>query len=203
MNEYIQGIMDETVPLIDYFSFSEPDRGQAISIWMLLEGLNSHIATLGADIELFDYAESHPEINMRWAPIACRDAAMTIWHFQDALDHILSALKRCPPLKTKERERALRSIIGRAKAKFPEKMRHVTAHLSGHIGTPQARRRNAVRGVTVQNSWGGRKITNTVDGREVSLEMSEATVQSLKAIRNSVFSIFRDNPASASAEQPQ
>jgi hypothetical protein len=169
---------------------------------MLLHSLNSHISSLVSDIELFDYAESNPEVNMRWAPIACRDAAMNIWHFQDALDHILSALKRCPPLKTKERERGLRSVIGRAKAQFPEKMRHVAAHPSSHIGTPQARAQNSIRGVQVQNSWAGRKVMNTVEGREISFEMSEVTVNSLRVMRNAVFTIFKtadgDSPAQES-----
>jgi hypothetical protein len=191
-------IMEEMVPHINDSSFSKDDRDQIDSILLLLHSLNSHIATLTADIELFDYAESHTDIMMRWSPIACRDAAMTIWHFQDALDYMLRALKRCPPIKTKERERALRSVIGRAAVAFPKKMRHVTAHATSHIGTPQARKQNALRGTSVilQNSRIGRKVIHSVEGRELSFEMSNATIQTLKTIRNIVFAIFRDKPTS-------
>jgi len=194
MRAHIQYIMDERVPHIDDSNFSKEERDHVDSILLLLNSLNSFIEAFRADIELFDYAESHADLKMRWAPIACRDAAMTIYNFQDAIDHIFKAFKRCPPLKTLARERALRAAVGRAGAAFPtaEKMRNVTAHPVGHIGTAKARRDNSLRGspVIVQNSWSGRKVMHSKEGREVSFEISETTVQTLMTLRNGVFKVF-------------
>jgi hypothetical protein len=193
IREELQSIMEEQLPHIDDSTFSAGDRDHVDTISLMLGNLNSAINSLVADIELFDYAESHADVMMRWSAIACRDAAMSIGHFQEALGHLERAVSQCKPLKSKTRERSLRSVIGRTNAAFPEKIRHTTAHAAGHIGTPQARKRNTIFGapVIIHNSRIGRTVTHSVENGQVSFDMSGATVETLRQLRNDTFALFR------------
>jgi hypothetical protein len=195
MRAMMASVFEEMVPHVDDSSFSESERQQADSIALLLHSLNGFISDFRSDLELFDYAESHPDVMMRWSAIACRDAAMTIWNFRDALDHIQRAVKQCLPLKTKELERSLRAAIGRYGAMLPmaKKMRNVTGHPVSHIGTPEAWKQNVLRGtsVLVHNSWAGRKVIHSKEGMEISFELSEDTLEALITTRNKVFAAFR------------
>lgn len=194
MQAYFDSIADETVPHINTNGFSALDQEQADSIYMLLENLNSLIDHFRNAVELFNYADSHADKRMAWCAIACRDASMTIGHFHETLEYVLRAVKKCPPLKSEKRERALRSVVGRAKAQLPEKIRHTTAHSTKHFGTPDARRKNRLRGtpILVQNCWTAEgKVTHSVDGDELSFEMNENTVLKLQELRNGVFAAFR------------
>ena len=141
---------------------------------------------------------------MRWSPIACRDAAMTLWNFGDALKCIQSALKKCPSLKTQHKERALKAAIGRFGAAFPfaKEVRNATAHPVGEIATPEDREKNKLCGTPflIQNARLGRKVVHSKDGREVSFEISGATILTLETVRNAVFNVFRE--AHAATTQP-
>jgi hypothetical protein len=198
IDDYIAARFAAMAPAIDDSTFREDERQQVDSIRILLSSLNSFIEDFRSDLELFNYAEANPAVMMRWAPIACRDAAMTLWNFRDALNFIQSALKRCPNLKTQRKEHALRAAIGRFGAAFPfaEKVRNTTAHPVGQIATPKAREVNRLRGtpVLIHNSWAGRKVMHSKEGREVSFEISGATILTLEAVRNAVFNVFRGAP---------
>jgi hypothetical protein len=147
---------------------------------------------------MFDFAEENLAMKMGWSSIACRDAAMTIWNFGDALKSIRSALKKCPSLKTQRKERGLKAAIGRFGAAFPfaKGMRNATAHPVGQVATPKDREKNKLRGTPflIHNSRLGRKVMHSKDGREVSFEMSGATILTLETVRNEVFNVFREAP---------
>ena len=183
-------------PAIDDLTFPECERQEVDSILLLLSSLTSFIEDFRSDLELFDYAEENSAVKMRWASIACRDAAMTLWNFGDALNCIRTALKRCPSLKTQRKERALKAAIGRFGAAFPfaEKVRNATAHPVGQMATPKDREVNRLRGVPIllHNYRAGRKVMHSKEGREVSFEITGATILTLATVRNAVFNVFRE-----------
>jgi hypothetical protein len=125
---------------------------------------------------------------------------MTLWNFGDALKCIQSALKKCPSLKTQSKERALKAAIGPFGAAFPfaTEVRNATAHPVGQIATPEDREENKVRGTPflIHNSRVGRKVMHSKKGREISFEMSDATILTLERVRNAVFNVFREAPGS-------
>jgi hypothetical protein len=189
----------EMAPHIDDSKFSDPDRQHTQTLWLLLNSLNSFIDAFRADVELFDHAEADATVMMRWAPIACRDAAMTLRNFKSAIDTIEKTYRQCAPLRSRPRGYALRGAVGLFGAEFPDATdaRNVTAHPVGQMDTAAARRRNSLRGTSVMvlNSWAGRRVLSTHNGREVSFEISEQTIETLKKVRNAVFNAFRDQIA--------
>ena len=206
MSEFIRDFLlarsAEFVPSIDDSTFPKSERQQVDSILLLLQSLNGFIDDFCSDIELFDYVEANLAVKMRWAFIACRDAAMTLWNFRDALDFIQKAFKCCPSLKTKPKEHALKAAIGRFGAAFPfaRKVRNATAHPVGQIATPKHREVNRLRNtpVLLQSVLMGRKFTHSKEGLEVSFEICDTTVLTLKAVRDAVFNVFREGPATGS-----
>lgn len=179
MDDVIAAELAKQPPRIDDATFPECERQQVNSILILLGSLNSLIEAFQADLELFDYAEQNPAVRMAWSSVACRDAAMTLWHFGDALKFIQRALKKCPSLKTQHKGRALKAAIDRfwAALPFANEVRHATAHQVGQIATPEHRKLNSLRGarVLLNNCRIGRKVMYSKAGREVSFEISGAT----------------------------
>jgi hypothetical protein len=197
-------------PRIDDSTFPERERQQVDSILLLLGGLSSLIEQFRADLELFDYAEQNlfawlgrderigrenaPE-RRAWLFIASRDAAMTIWEFSEALKFIRRALEICTRLRTPAKDHALKAAIDRFGAAFPfaKDVRHATAHPVEQIATPEERKKNTLRGagVLIQGGLVGRKFTHSKNGREVSFEISSATILTLETVKNAVFDVFR------------
>jgi len=190
-------IHSHRLPRIDDSTFVESDRQQVDSILILLDLLNSFVDDFRADLELFNHAETDLVSLGHWSRIACRDAAFAILNFQDALDQIKHALKCCAPLKTIERERALRAVIGRFGAAFPDAkpIRNVTAHPVSHIGTPKNRKDNKLRGsaLLIHNSRINRTVSHSKNGRLISFDMTDQTLETLGRIQAAAFKVFQEN----------
>ncbi|MFI4973726.1 MAG: hypothetical protein ACHP84_04200 [Caulobacterales bacterium] len=184
--------MDETPPRIDQSTIPKAHRQRAQRLESSLRLLTSLIEAVSDDVALFDYAEAHSEVTMKWTPIACRDAAMNIWAFRDTLAQILTSLSRIQGVSTPARE-SLQGALSAFTSAFPDAkdMRDVVGHPASHIAAQGRGADNAANGVLIQNSWAGRKVMNTYEGREISFELSAATLETLQAIRKVAYDAFR------------
>jgi hypothetical protein len=193
IGEWLAKQMEEFTPVIDGSRFPPAEHQQATYLSGSFDLLTSFIEFFENDLELFDHAEADKNITMQWAPIACRDAALNLWGFRDALSRVQGAYRRCPRLQTEERERALESATADFSSAFPDAkdMRDITAHPVPHLAA-KGRKNPAINGwLLVHNSWTGRKVMNSHEGREISFELSAETILTLRAIRKIVFSAFR------------
>lgn len=181
-------------PRIDDSSFPESDRRRVDTLLLMMRHLNSLIDRFTTDLELFDHAEAQ-ELGHRWSHVACRDAALALKDFRDALCYIACAAKECRRLSTP----ALLKTIAAAQQSFditiPDAVgsRHMAAHSSEQIGTHDDRRRNRLSSVPILMHMAriGRRVTSTRQGREVSFEISVATLDTLKSVRAQVFDAIR------------
>jgi hypothetical protein len=181
-------------PRIDDSSFSESDRRRIDTLLLMMNHLNSLIERFATDLELFDYAEAQ-QLGHRWSSVACRDAALALKDFKDALSYITRAAKECLRLCTP----ALLNAIEAAQRSFdlatPGAVgsRHIAAHSSEQVGTHDDRRRNTLSNTPILMHMvrSGRRITSTRQGREVSFEISVATLDTLKSVRAQVFEAIR------------
>lgn len=186
--------MEEDSPSVIDFALPEGERQKTIRIQTALDCLTRFIEAFEADLELFGHALENKAIEMRWTPIACRDAAMNLWAFYDALIYLKRTLPKCPSLRTAEKEKAVSAAQAAFEITFPDAhdMRDVAGHPVGHMAGKGQGKGHDINGIMIQNSWTtDRKVMNTFEGREISFELSGDTVSALRSIRKIVFDAFR------------
>jgi hypothetical protein len=181
-------------PRINDAAFPENDRKHVDTILLMMNLLNGLIDRFSNDLELFDYAEEQ-ELGHRWSAIACRDAALALSDFKDALGCIKDATEQCLRLCTPPLLAAIKATQASFKSALPDATgsRHVAAHSAEHIGTPDNRERNTLSHVPIlmQLARNGRIVISTRQGRYVSFEISSGTLAVLKSARTQVFDAFR------------
>jgi hypothetical protein len=194
IHEWVARRMEDSPPAVVNLRLPPAERQQTIYLDHAISFLSSLIDYFVADVEIFDHAEADQNLKMRWTPVACRDAAMTLWAFRVTLDHIEGRLGKCPSIWTADRHAALKAAKDAFTAAFPDAkdMRDIAGHPITHVAARGRRRaRNDINGVVLHNVWAGRKVTNSYDGREISFELSPDTVTILRSIRKIVFDAFK------------
>ena len=181
-------------PRIDDSSFTESDRRHVDTLFLMMNHLNSLIDRFAMDLELLDYAEAQ-QLGHPWSHVACRDAALALKDFRDALSYIMRAARECRRLRTPALLKAIEAAQRSFDLAIPDAAgsRHIAAHSSEQIGTHDDRRRNALSSVPIllHMARNGRRVTSTRHGREVSFEISVAMLDALKSVRAQVFDAIR------------
>jgi hypothetical protein len=83
-----------------------------------------------------DYAEAQ-QLGHRWSRVACRDAALALKDFRDALSYIMRAAKECRRLCSPALLKAIEAAQRSFDLAIPDALgsRHIAAHSSEQIGT--------------------------------------------------------------------
>jgi len=139
-----------------------------------------------------------------WRNIACRDGAMSLYHFRKAM-HYITGDSDCKTVKALIEPQHTRLAIKRFDAAFPdfEALRHAIAHQSELWKGLGGYLKNSIRGgytkgsISVKGESGLSSMTNhrqftmTFEGRLVAYEMSEQTFNRLIEIQNQFYAGFR------------
>jgi hypothetical protein len=131
-----------------------------------------------------------------WMGIAARDAAMTIYHFRSTLKSIRDSVGRCRSLKAKMDMPALKKALDRLEHEFPlaKAMRDAVSHSADNFFTPDHVEKNRTpEGMIISNGMniGARRLTMTVSGKFLHLDVTTDTLVRLNAIKQDLFDAFR------------
>lgn len=173
-----------------------------------LQRLVRYAEDFSAALSLFNFCQQFDHrLTGNWSFVAARDGAMTIYHTGKTMELTRAALKRTPTLEALTSTAPLSQAGKTYRQAFPtfEKVRHAVSHSSELFRDKESVARNAFSGsyddglvrienstnAVVSNSLLGRNYTNTIDGKIVSYEVSEATKTKVYECVNTFVSAFR------------
>jgi len=213
----MSGIYDN-VPRINPNRFPEKEQQSAYACESCLRDIASCVRDFKYALALGDFCAFQMRIQQAnprpglgeelfpWQLIACRDGAMTIYHFAKAMDGANTWAKTCPtmsPLIDHAHLKNAFKLLGSYFANF-EAVRHAVAHSSELIknrkwidehsftGSYQSENINLVNvnKLVMRNVIEGRTFTSTFNGSIQSYEMSQATLDKLSEIATEFYLAF-------------
>lgn len=174
------------------------ERDACEEIERLLGDLNAFVGDFRAGLELMQLADAHAAFARSWGPIACRDAAMALRRFRDALRQIDDALKDCPPLKSARK--GVRAAEKRFAGSFPmARGRRSGAPGNGNGTLPRPHGDMSDAAIVADVSRSGRHVAYSSDGRAIRFELAEEALWQLVALRDETFAAFPDAPGRSNA----
>lgn len=201
-------------PFIDALSLPEQERRSAGLISGSLTNLRGYHDDFVGALQLFN-ACSHQlehkigqrDLLIKWTLIACRDGAMTIYHFGKTLEHIRALFGPCPTLRKRTDHTKLRAATKLFEDNFPtfHHIRHAVAHTAELTKNIEAFEKNAYRGelrlggisigshdgaFMLSGAVNGRSFTMTREGEILSYEISQKTADNLRSVVSEAFSAF-------------
>jgi hypothetical protein len=197
-------------PMIAIRGLAEEEVGRVRALEGGLYQLGSFCADVHAAVTLFErsrdqraahlsvgeMAEIRAELDLltRWQFMACRDTAITIYNFSEALESIGININKLPAILAKLDARAKRRATRAFSNNFPsfQGLRHSAAHTGKLFGTPESLKRHKPKAnVTVINSLLGNNFTTSFEGRQISLSMGWKIFTDLCEIRDLYWALFR------------
>jgi hypothetical protein len=138
---------------------------------------------------------------------AARDGALTIYHFGCAIEGLTASLPLCPALNALVNRQQLKIASKIFKAAFPgdTAIRHVVAHVADFSMTPDQKEHHAVKGAFTSGGFGStdpqgvtwlrgnlneNRYTISFQGKAFTYELSSATVNKLRSIKERIYSAF-------------
>jgi len=168
-------------------------RADSLSIVRQLRGMRQYLGEYVADCLLFDWTSQEmrrfppiPEFELRraWKLVACRDAAMNVYHFGNALDALLKRYFTSA-WKDKADSAVLRTLQPEFEREFPgwALIRNAVGHRAQLYKSPAEAQRHTTPG----NLWYQENIINrtfqmTWEGTVVSCELSPEKSRKLEEI---------------------
>ena len=184
---------------------AEKERKDTSTLARSLGSLDNYLRDFHAALTLFDFAVASD--NTQWCFIACRDGAMTIYHFGRTLQNVRAALGSCPTVNSLIDSKSLRLVAKKFDARFPdfEHLRHAIAHSSELWKNVASFIKNAVTGrhdgplvvvaknsrIAMHNNLVNRQFSMSYEGRLVSYEISAETLQRMTTLKDEFYSAFR------------
>ena len=205
-------IVSEPSPRLITTGFEKKEREATSSLVRSLGDLDNYVRDFHAALTLFDFAEpqwlnAEQDHVKQWSFIACRDGAMTIYHFGQTFQHIRAALGSCPTINSLVDSQHLRLTNKKFESQFPdfEGLRHAIAHASDLWKNVSSFARNAFTGkltgplvvaakggrIAMRNNLINRQFSTTFETRLVSYEISAETLNRLISLKNEFYSAFR------------
>ena len=200
-------IESDPLPQLVTTGLPERERHATFSLVRLLHNLDEYTQQFHAALNLFDFALSqvlNPEQRhvRQWLFIACRDGAMTIFHFGQTLKYVKAALGSCRTVNSLVDSQSLRLVSKKFDARFPdiESLRNAGAHASELWKNITSLTRNALAGrlnepfitatevedVIIQGNLSNRQFSMTIEKQLVSYEISTETLFNLISLKNEV-----------------
>jgi hypothetical protein len=158
--------------------------------------LNNYVANFSETLSLFDFCQTqvdafvgdkirNPEFSRirAWQRIAARDGAMTVFHFGKTLEGINASRRDLPTAFKMVNRNKQGAAIKLLRDQFPhwERLRHAVAH-AGELwkDLPSFQETAGDRKTaTFRNFLSGRKLTFSFQGKAVSYELNQASLDSL------------------------
>jgi len=154
------------------------------------------------------HAANFLEQSNGWQFLAARDGAMTIYHFATTLSGINETVAELSEFKTLMNREKMKSANKMLSEKFPNfgEVRHAVAHVADKVKNPRkfkthsfsgsidsrAIKAENVSGLTISNMLVDRQFTNTWNGKLLTYELSQTTIDHLNCVRKEVWEAFRD-----------
>jgi hypothetical protein len=213
-------------PNLDWKALPQDEQDAGHHLAQAFQGLEDFTISFMAAAELFEVNlydslfqpdGAYKKRALSWMWVACRDGAMSIYHFGKALEGIMSYLGQCPTVLEMTDRKLVRVARKRLRELFPnfEAVRHAVAHAGELMNDPETKRRHAVKadnlklleGLSVQSDslniaqvnivqvLSGRKFTNTFEGKVQSYEISRETLDALIDVKRIFYSAFREAEA--------
>jgi hypothetical protein len=125
-------------------SYPKPESDEVWRMSCCLADIASYLKDFGAAVGLFLFCEKESKKQItnpqfadnlnRWQLIACRDGAMTIYHFYKSMQAVRRSMKVCPTIMKSADHESLRDANRIFEFYFPTfaKIRHAVGH-SGEI----------------------------------------------------------------------
>jgi hypothetical protein len=196
-------------PIVHISAFPENEREHAFSLIGQFAALSQYTHGFEYALQLFDYSENElsrlrtprPVMEdsdarfkfMGWMQIAARDATMSLYHFAKAMEEIRDSFRYLPTFRPFVRHDIIRISAKLFAAHFPNylKMRHSVAH-AAEFGSLEERKRNAAGAISMRETLIGRKFTSSIEGRFLSTDMSDRSLNRLLDVEARFFSAFAE-----------
>lgn len=139
-----------------------------------------------------------------WIRAACRDGALNLSGFVKSIKYSINNFKKIPPYQSTDISKKLTFISNLLDESFPDYkgIRDASAHVA-EFAQAEPKKHSIVgpqtlTGVSIAegasvlylDALAGRTFTSSYMGKPVSLEMSQATLSRLEAVRLALFTIF-------------
>lgn len=181
---------------------------QIIEMTLMLAG---YCDSFEAALDIFEVGIATREdrgIGARWQFVACRDAAMTMYHYGWTLAKIRSLLGQAPETITRTDPIALKEAENDFKALNPLyiKLRHAVAHAAEAEVGPKSKQNYATNSIgdyinivgdgkiMLAGSLVGRSYVWTFEGKTIELPMIPATLHALVDVTARVYDALDTNP---------
>lgn len=136
-----------------------------------------------------------------WRRIPARDGAMTLFHIHDLFKGVAYSTSQCPPLQVVA-DRKMASLAGKYfRSAFPdfELLRHSVAHAGEATSTEDKMAGNRYSTVDsanlfVQGNLDDRRFSNSIKGKLVSYELSQASLDAVISSVTLLFDAYRRPP---------
>lgn len=143
-----------------------------------------------------------------WQSLAARDGALTIYHFGCAIEGLKNSLSACPSLNARIDRPPLRHAAKIFETSFPGYLaiRHVVAHVADLSKTIDKKVSHSVKGefskggfrssdpfgVTwLRGNMNGSTYAVTFEGQAFSYDLTRASVDKLRSIKELIYSAFK------------
>jgi hypothetical protein len=203
---------DDLVPTIALNRLPEDEQPHGFALMHNLRSMAMFVDEFGHALSLFDRCEAEIAQALAragrrgvrlmretasqngWMRLALRQAALTTWDFWAALCKAKQNRPKCPTLSSyisaSEMESASRLFV----SYFPDRKdaRDAHAHVAEIAGSADDIEKNALGdgSILIINEVKGRSITTMYDGRLVTSELSQATMDKLIEVQTSFYSAF-------------
>lgn len=193
--------MRPLAPSLNLDSLPVGEHQRAHFIEDLLYKLDSHCYELEAAILLFEHAgeliaggldRSRSFLLGRWEFIAARDAVSTVYKASEDITALGENINRCPQLLTLLDAQQKRAATKAFKKHFPdfEGVRHGAHHSGKLYGTPERLAEHASGPIVMINNLFGSRLQTAFNGRQVSFDVSRASLEKLVEVRDLYWGAF-------------
>lgn len=185
-----------------------------------LSGLETHVIAFDAAFKLFGFSQEQfdrkrssfdragvdqSRLFLAWKFIAARDGALSIYNFAKIMEAIRSSMNEVPTIRAIVDHAAIRLAVKKFESKLPdfEGVRHSVAHSAEFVNSQEAIQRNAFSGtltagpvqgifksLTIHNSLVNSKFTTSLEGRLISYDVSQATLDVLNSAKRDFYAVF-------------
>jgi hypothetical protein len=203
--------IQEIPPRFEMEALPAGERHAAHLVQTNLVAFASHVQAFKAALSLFDFClpqmSKGPAGVGEWAFVAARDGVMSIYHAYTVLDGIRQTVVDCPTLNEMIDRQALRAAgkIFHDYFRTFEDMRDAVGHVGEKMKTPEkfaehsysgsvstgAIKAEKITGLTMSNILDGRRFTNTWEGKILTCDISQRSLDRLGEAKQHLWAALR------------
>ncbi len=199
-------------PRLDFATIPAAEKDAASSVELCLLNLEHFVRSFQSAASLFDYSfrrlregiqgpdglvlpEPRCDYQSRgWMGIAGRDGAMSIYHFGVTAAGVRSGLGLCRSVGARIDHKELRAALREFEQGFPAyvAMRDAVAHSADRLLSPsKLREHTPANNVVIADGFIGSTFTTTWEGKALSYDLSQPSLNKLESTRRRIWNLFR------------